>query len=73
MSIGGFAAVDPTPTLEQFQTAVSSGQVCYVIEQQEQLRVPGNSKDLIALQDWVKANFEAEKIDGTNVYNVGAR
>ncbi|WP_457950846.1 ArnT family glycosyltransferase [Pseudarthrobacter sp. alpha12b] len=73
MAIGGFAAVDPTPTLEQFQAAISAGQVCYVVEQQEQLKVPGNSKDLIALQDWVKANFEAEKIDGSNVYNVSTR
>ncbi|MDQ0147986.1 ArnT family glycosyltransferase [Pseudarthrobacter niigatensis] len=70
MSIGGFAAVDPTPTLEQFQAAVAAGQVCYVIEQQEQLKVPGNSKDLIAIQDWVKANFRAEQVDGTNVYDV---
>lgn len=70
MSIGGFAAVDPTPTLEQFQAAVSSGHVCYVVEQQEQLKVPGNSRDLIAINDWLKANFEAEQIDGISVYNV---
>ena len=70
MSIGGFAGVDPTPTLEQFQAAVSSGRVCYVVQQQEQLMVPGNSQEVIAIQNWVRANFEAEQIDGNNVYTV---
>lgn len=73
MSIGGFAAVDPAPTLEQFQADVASGHICYLIEQQDQLKVPGNSKDLVAINNWVKANFDAEQIDGTNVYNLTPR
>ena len=44
MAVGGFAGVDPSPTLEQFQKWVSAGHVCYLVEQPEHLRIPGNSK-----------------------------
>lgn len=70
MPIGGFAATDPSPTLEQFQQAVGSGRVCYMIEQPEQLKVPGTSPELLAIHTWVANTFRAEKIDGVTVYNL---
>lgn len=70
MALGGFAAVDPSPTFEQFQEWVSSSQVCFLVEQPEQLAVPGNSEELKAIQEWASNNFRAEKIDGVTVYRL---
>ncbi|WP_045729607.1 ArnT family glycosyltransferase [Pseudarthrobacter chlorophenolicus] len=70
MSLGGFAGVDPNPNLNQFKEWVSSGKVCYLVEQVEQLKVPGNSGELIAIQAWAKENFRTEQIDGVTVYDL---
>lgn len=70
MSIGGFAAQDPSPTLEQFQQHVLAGRLCYLVEQPEQLRVPGNSRELVAIQDWVRSTFKMQEIDGVKVYDL---
>ncbi len=72
MAVGGFAGVDPSPTLEQFQRWVAAGRVCYLVEQPEQLKIPGNSKELIAIQEWVVDTFRAEKIDGVTVYRLAS-
>lgn len=72
MALGGFAGTDPTPTSQQFQEWVSSGKVCFLIEQPEQLAVPGNSEYLISIQKWVSTNFEAEIIDGITVYRLAS-
>jgi hypothetical protein len=70
MPIGGFAAQDPSPTLEQFQQQVRSGRLCYLVEQPEQLKVPGNSPALAGIHDWVRSTFRAEVIDGVTVYRL---
>ena len=70
MAVGGFAGVDPSPTLEKFQHWVSAGRVCYLVEQTEQLKVPGNSEELMSIQEWVVDTFRAEKIDGVTVYRL---
>lgn len=71
MPLGGFAAVDPSPTLNKFRGWVAAGQICYLVEQPEQLRVPGNSQELTAIQNWVAATFHADVTDGTTVYDLG--
>lgn len=70
MALGGFAGVDPNPTLEQFQDWVKSQRVCYLVEQPDHLAVPGNSAELMSIQDWVADNFRAEKIDDITVYRL---
>ncbi len=70
MALGGFAGVDPSPTSSQFQEWVASGKVCFLVEQPEQLSVPGNSEELKSIQEWVSQNFRAEKIDGVTVYRL---
>lgn len=70
IALGGFAGVDPSPTLPQFQDWVASGRVCFLVEQPEQLAVPGNSQELRSIQEWVSKNFRAEKIDGVSVYRL---
>ncbi|WP_345036449.1 glycosyltransferase family 39 protein [Arthrobacter methylotrophus] len=71
MPLGGFAAMDPSPTLKQFQDWVVAGQICYLVEQPEQLMVPGNSRELTAIQNWVAETFRADVTDGTTVYDLG--
>ena len=70
LPLGGFAALDPSPTLEQFQKWVASGRVCYLVEQPAQLEVPGNSSELMAIQAWVRANYTPQNLDGTTVYRL---
>ncbi|MHA7167847.1 ArnT family glycosyltransferase [Arthrobacter bambusae] len=70
MPLGGFAVHDPNPTLKQFQNWVAAGQICYLVEQPEQLKVPGNSPEVLAIQNWVADTFQAEDIAGTNVYDL---
>ncbi|MDQ0211852.1 4-amino-4-deoxy-L-arabinose transferase-like glycosyltransferase [Arthrobacter bambusae] len=71
MPLGGFAAVDPSPTLNKFRDWVAAGQICYLVEQPEQLKVPGNSQELTAIQNWVAATFHSDVTDGTTVYDLG--
>lgn len=70
LPLGGFAALDPSPRLEQFQEWVELGRVCYLVEQPAQLEVPGNSGELMAIQAWVRENFSPQDIDGTTVYRL---
>jgi hypothetical protein len=70
MPLGGFAAVDPSPTLNRFRDWVDAGQICYLVEQPEQLKVPGNSQELTAIQNWVAATFHSDVLDGTTVYDL---
>jgi hypothetical protein len=70
MPLGGFAMHDPSPTLTQFRSWVAAGQICYLVEQPEQLTVPGNSPEVLAIQKWVAATFHAEVTDGTTVYDL---
>ncbi|WP_328362251.1 glycosyltransferase family 39 protein [Mycobacterium sp. NBC_00419] len=78
MSIGGFSGGDNSPTLEQFQSYVSTGQVQYFIV--------GNSPDGhggpggpgsgsgtgAAITQWVQQHFTAQDIGGTEVYDLTA-
>ena len=72
MPLGGFAATDPSPTLEQFQSWVKAGQVCYLVLQPEQLKVPGNSPEVNSINEWVQASFRSETIDGVRVFRLAS-
>ncbi|WP_456509127.1 ArnT family glycosyltransferase [Arthrobacter sp. TE12232] len=70
LPLGGFAALDPSPSLAQFQSWVAAKRVCYLVEQPAQLEIPGNGADLLAIQSWVRGNFSPENIDGVTVYRL---
>ncbi|WP_456509373.1 ArnT family glycosyltransferase [Arthrobacter sp. TE12231] len=70
LAVGGFAAVDPSPSLEQFQRLVAAKRVCYLVEQPAQLEIPGNGADLLAIRNWVRGNFAPEDMDGVTVYRL---
>ncbi|BBZ78237.1 glycosyl transferase [Mycolicibacterium anyangense] len=76
MSIGGFNGGDNSPTLQQFQDYVSSGQVHYFIVSEG----PGGhgggpghgSSSGSAIISWVQQHFSAQDIGGTEVYDLTA-
>lgn len=70
MSLSGFMGVDPSPTLEQFQTQVRNGQICYLVWQQSHLDVPGRSAALTQISQWVKDNFASNVVDGALVFDL---
>ena len=70
MPLGGFAALDATPTLEQFKEIAKKGQLCYLVVQPEQLNVPGLSSELLAIHKWVSDTFTPQHIDGVTVYDL---
>ncbi|ACL40594.1 glycosyl transferase family 39 [Pseudarthrobacter chlorophenolicus A6] len=70
MALGGFAATDPSPTLEQFRELVSAGRICFLVPQPDQLKVPGTSDDVLAVTRWVESSFKPEKVNGVIVYRL---
>ncbi|BCW76500.1 glycosyl transferase [Arthrobacter sp. NicSoilB11] len=73
MSLSGFMGVDPNPTLEQFQSKVAAGQICYLVWQQSHLEVPERATTLTQISQWVKENFTSEIVDGSIVYDLQER
>ncbi|BAS16837.1 conserved hypothetical protein [Arthrobacter sp. Hiyo8] len=70
-AVGWFRCCGSQPTLNKFRDWVAAGQICYLVEQPEQLKVPGNSQELTAIQNWVAATFHSDVTDGTTVYDLG--
>lgn len=70
MPLGGFAAMDPSPSLAQFKELTRAGRLCYLVVQPEQLPVPGTSAELLAIHLWVTETFTAEQIDGVTIYDL---
>ena len=74
MPIGGFNGGDPSPSLEQFQTYVSDGQIHYYIAGSSSIggggRMTGGGTSTIAT--WVAENFTAQTVDGVTLYDLTA-
>ncbi|MBF6330023.1 ArnT family glycosyltransferase [Nocardia transvalensis] len=85
IAIGGFATVDPTPTLAQFQDLVHTHQVTYYLAQEQHLppawRVDKSAPLLnhpwIAaghrdIADWVSTHFRMTRIGTVAIYDLTA-
>jgi hypothetical protein len=71
MSIGGFSGGDSSPTLEQFQSYVASGQVRYFIAEDRHHGGPGGDSGVGAqITEWVQQHFTATDVGGTEVYDL---
>ncbi|GAA1636506.1 hypothetical protein GCM10009744_26970 [Kribbella alba] len=74
MSIGGFNGTDPAPTLTEFQQLVAQGKVHYFIGSGEGGgfggRGGGSNSTSSQISAWVAANFQAQTIGGTTVYDL---
>ncbi|GAB3205776.1 ArnT family glycosyltransferase [Nocardia tengchongensis] len=69
MAIGGFTGGDDSPTLAQFQTYVSTGQVGYFIEGGMAMGGNGDSSGS-RIGAWVKSHFTATTVGGSTVYDL---
>lgn len=73
MAVGGFAGMDPSPTLSRFIDLVESGQICYFIVQEGYLSIQTQEVGLNQLSNWVSQNFSSENINGNTVYDLRLR
>jgi 4-amino-4-deoxy-L-arabinose transferase-like glycosyltransferase len=78
MAIGGYNGTDPSPTLQQFETDVAQHKIHYFIDASVMggMRGGASSSGSAASSEiaaWVKANFTAQTIDGTTVYDLTTR
>ena len=70
MAIGGFNGTDPTPTLAQFEQYVKEGRIHYYISGSTGQNSSTSAASEIA--SWVTANFTAQTVGGTTVYDLTA-
>ncbi|WP_445167532.1 ArnT family glycosyltransferase [Mycolicibacterium sp. Dal123E01] len=75
MSIGGFNGGDNSPTLEQFQAYVGTGQVHYFIAGNgpgggHRGGPGGDSGPGTEITQWVQQHFTAQDVGGTEVYDL---
>jgi 4-amino-4-deoxy-L-arabinose transferase-like glycosyltransferase len=73
MAIGGFNGSDPSPTLAQFQQDVAQGKIHYFIGGGGfggGGGSSGGSNDSSQIASWVAANFTAQTVGSTTVYDL---
>lgn len=70
MPLGGFAGIDPTPTLEDFIPLVTSGQICYFLAQEEFLTDQTEPMEVRRISAWVAQHFESENMNGHTVFDL---
>ncbi|WP_460304514.1 ArnT family glycosyltransferase [Actinocorallia aurea] len=70
MAIGGFNGTDPAPTLARFQQLVAQGRIHYFIGSSMFGSSEYGSDEAQRISDWVAANYKAEQIVGTTVYDL---
>lgn len=68
MPLGGFAGLDPSPTVEEFAARVSEGEICYFIQQEAFVAVQETKSESAAISRWVHNNFSSERLGSTTVY-----
>lgn len=69
MAIGGFNGSDPSPTLAQFQQYVAEGKIHYFLGGGG-FGSRGGSSSSTEIAEWVAANFEAQTVGTSTVYDL---
>lgn len=76
MSVGGFNGTDPSPTLAQFQALVAQHEIHYFLSGGGMRGGgpggTGGSGASSEITAWVQANFTAQTVGGTTVYDLTA-
>jgi hypothetical protein len=68
---GGYNGTDPAVSLAAFEALVSAGKVHYYVADQQGFigSTAANTSTAYAIQQWVAANFRAQTVGGTTVYD----
>ncbi|MBT8158991.1 MULTISPECIES: glycosyltransferase family 39 protein [Arthrobacter] len=70
LAVGGFDGTDPFPTLEQFQSMVSKGEVgSFVIKDLPPFTAEGRGESA-RIVHWVESTFPSEIINGTSFFDL---
>jgi 4-amino-4-deoxy-L-arabinose transferase-like glycosyltransferase len=73
MAVGGFNGSDPSPTLAQFQQYVQQGKIHYFIGgSRGGQSSTGGSNSSSQILAWVAANYPAQTVGTTTVYDLTA-
>ena len=72
MPIGGFNGSDPSPTLEQFQDYVESGQIHFFIPSGLGGNSAGGSSVGSEIAAWVSANYDTVTVGDLTMYDLSS-
>ena len=74
MSLGGFNGTDPAITLRAFKQLVAAGKIHYFVADGQGFigSTAANTSTAYAIQQWVEANYTAQTIGGSTVYDLTA-
>ncbi len=70
MAVGGFNGSDPSPALAQFQQYVAEGRIHYFLGGDLSGQRNGGSEAASEIATWVAANYSAQTVGDTTVYNL---
>jgi 4-amino-4-deoxy-L-arabinose transferase-like glycosyltransferase len=71
MALGGFNGTDPSPTLEEFQQKVRSGQIHYFVASSgRMMRGETGSDAAHQIAEWVARNYTATTVAGATLYRL---
>lgn len=70
LPIGGFNGGTPFPTLEQFQTYVSSGQIKYYLSRGGSMDISAEAGFADEVTAWVRENFTPDRFGDTDLFDL---
>lgn len=70
MAIGGFMGADPAPSLDDFRHHVSTGDICYFVDNENYLGAQTEQTNAAIISTWVRSQYFSEVIDGATVYDL---
>lgn len=72
MPLGGFSAIDPSPTMDGFKELAQKGEVCALIDYPEMDPILSNQPEVSSIVAWVRANYPRRIADGVTIYDLSS-
>ncbi|WP_212745854.1 ArnT family glycosyltransferase [Sinomonas susongensis] len=72
MPLGGFSAIDPSPTVERFKELARNGEVCDLIDYPEMNPILSNQPEISSIVAWVRTNYRDRIVDGITIYDLSS-
>ena len=71
LALGGWLGLDPAPTLNQFKTWATQGDIEFFVDHPA-MKAYGLGQQAAAIESWVEANYRGQKVDDSVVYRLDA-